>query len=57
MKEKRCYEVPNITVIRVDAQNDIIQTSGEIPPQPAATLGNLENTRSRLRISIDGLFN
>ena len=51
MKEKRCYEVPNITVIAVDAKNDIIQTSGEM------TLGNVSRTKSRLKTSISNLFN
>ena len=51
MKEKKCYEVPNITVIRVDAQSDIIQTSGEL------SLTNLTRTKSRLKTSINNLFN
>ena len=30
MKERKHYEVPSITVISMDAENDIIQTSGEV---------------------------
>ncbi len=30
MKERKHYEVPSITVINMDAENDIIQTSGEV---------------------------
>ncbi len=54
MKEKRCYEVPNITVISVDAQNDIIQTSGVLE---STKLTNVGRTKSRLKTSISNLFN
>ncbi len=30
MENKKCYQEPCITVIRMDAKNDIIQTSGEV---------------------------
>lgn len=29
MKERKQYEVPNVTVISMDVNSDVIQTSGE----------------------------
>ncbi len=41
MKERKCYEVPSITVISMDAHNDIIQTSTVSEPAQLNSLSNI----------------
>jgi len=53
MKERKHYEVPSITVINMDAENDIIQTSGEMT---ASTFSNIGQAKRTTYADISDLF-
>ena len=54
MKERKHYEVPSITVINMDAENDIIQTSGVFGKAAFANI--TERTTYAGGADISGLF-
>lgn len=47
MKERKTYEVPSITVIAMDAENDIIQTSSDY--------ANSKGMTDDVRIDVSGI--
>ena len=58
MENKKCYQEPCITVIRMDAQSDIIQTSGESPVVGLAALSNYSTDAKIINaISAANMFN
>lgn len=56
MKERKHYEVPSITVISMDAENDIIQTSGATGKAAFSNIAETTTYAGKFDASTAGLF-